>query len=73
MKLDYNSTELQEIKSGDTIYANGVKKIIDIIISQDYYKGNDYEIPAIDLEFIDSHGFYGHYKSWMDKGYILYK
>lgn len=50
---------------GDIIQALGRFYTVDKIIYQDCYKGN------YDVEFLDSHGDYHHWKSEFDGGRII--
>lgn len=50
---------------GDSISALGCTFEVSEIIYQDCYKGN------YDVEFLDTHGGYHHWKSEFDGGYVI--
>ena len=56
-----------KIYVGDSISALGCTFEVGEIIYQDCYKGN------YDVEFLDTHGGYHHWKSEFDGGYVIKK
>jgi hypothetical protein len=60
----------KQVVPGDVICALGVCAKISMVIYCEIYEGRS---RYADVEFIDSYGNYRHYKSYYDKGKIIFQ
>lgn len=63
----------RSLEVGDTIVVRGIKATIKEIISQDAYIPSGESGYCIDIEFRDTKGKYRNWKSYIDKGTVIYK
>lgn len=62
-----------EAKEGDFICVKRDVVKVGTIFFQDYFPGNEYRVPYIDLEFLDQDGICRRYRSRLDGGCMYHK